>query len=135
MLNAMSVITRTVDAKIGWNRIGVAISVLVIAVSFAVLYRLLQDIDGAKVVMALRDRSGPFHRGGLCRRQLCHLDLLRLLLVAHDRAACPIGSRRLPPPPLRDRPNLGATVVTGGAVSSDLFGSGLGLIDVARSPS
>src|SRR3977135_2305860 len=52
--NAMSAITRAVDAKVGWNRIGIAISLLIIAIAFATLFRLLRDVDFGKVVLALQ---------------------------------------------------------------------------------
>ncbi len=50
-------IKRTVGERIGWNRIGVAISVLIVAVACAVLFRLLRDIDLDKVAAALRATS------------------------------------------------------------------------------
>src|SRR3954467_10869281 len=53
MLNAMSVFSRTVDERVGWNRIGAVISVVVIAASLVVLYRLLHDIELAKITVAL----------------------------------------------------------------------------------
>ena len=53
MLNAMSVFSRTVDERVGWNRIGAVISIVVIAASLVVLYRLLHDIELAKVTVAL----------------------------------------------------------------------------------
>ena len=56
MLNAMSVITRTVDEKIGWNRVGIATSIALIAASAIVLYQLLHDIDVGKMLGAVAGR-------------------------------------------------------------------------------
>src|SRR6266403_3088151 len=41
------------DQRIGWNRIGVALSLTIIAVAAVVLYRILRTIDGNEVVEAL----------------------------------------------------------------------------------
>jgi uncharacterized membrane protein YbhN (UPF0104 family) len=57
MLNATGAFAQAVRRKIGWNRIGVVISVLIIAVAAVTLFRLLQDIDLAKVKAALRGTS------------------------------------------------------------------------------
>ena len=54
VLNAMSAVTRAVDAKVGWNRIALAISLLIIAVALITLSRLLRDVDVDKVIDALR---------------------------------------------------------------------------------
>src|SRR5262245_17968878 len=58
MLNATtSVITRALKARIGWNRIGLAISLLIIVMSSVTLYRLLRDIDVDKVLVAIQATS------------------------------------------------------------------------------
>jgi uncharacterized membrane protein YbhN (UPF0104 family) len=57
MPNAISAIKRTVGERIGWNRIGFAISVVILVVACAALFRLLRDIEVDKVVAALRATS------------------------------------------------------------------------------
>src|SRR5882724_439997 len=58
MLNATtSVITRALKARIGWNRIGLAISLLIIVMSSVTLFRLLRDIDVEKVLVAIQATS------------------------------------------------------------------------------
>src|SRR5436190_17213775 len=42
-----------IDRRIGWNRIGVVISLAIIAVAATVLYRILRTIDGREVIDAL----------------------------------------------------------------------------------
>ena len=41
------------DEKIGWNRIGVVLSVTIIAIAAVVLYRILRTIHAGEVVDAL----------------------------------------------------------------------------------
>jgi glycosyltransferase 2 family protein len=41
------------DRKIGWNRIGVVLSLTIIAIAAVVLYRILHSISGPEVVEAL----------------------------------------------------------------------------------
>src|SRR4051795_1014580 len=57
MLNASRALARTVDLKIGWNRIGVVITLLIVSIAAVTLYRLLHDIQIDKVVAALREKS------------------------------------------------------------------------------
>ncbi len=57
MLNASRAIARNVDLKIGWNRIGIVISLLIVSIAAATLYNLLRDIQVDKVVAALREKS------------------------------------------------------------------------------
>src|SRR5262249_39802087 len=54
-LAAAHTIARFCDEKIGWNRIGVLLSIALIAIAVAVLYHILQDIEVREVVQALRD--------------------------------------------------------------------------------
>jgi hypothetical protein len=54
VLNAMSAVTRTLDAKVGWNRIAFAISLLIIAAASIALFKLLHDVELDKVLAALR---------------------------------------------------------------------------------
>jgi len=57
MLNASRALARTVDLKIGWNRIGIVISLLIVSIAAVTLYNLLHDIQIDKVVSALREKS------------------------------------------------------------------------------
>ena len=41
------------DTRIGWNRIGIVLSVTIIAIAAVVLYRILRTIDAGEVVDAL----------------------------------------------------------------------------------
>src|SRR5260370_42330073 len=41
------------DTRIGWNRIGIVLSVTIIAIAATVLYRILRTIDGGEGLNAL----------------------------------------------------------------------------------
>ena len=137
MLNAMSAVTRAVDARIGWNRIVFAISLLIITVASVTLFRLLRDVDLDKVFMALRATTP-------------HAILLAGLLVAagyttltfYDYFALRTIGRRHVPYRVAAMASfcsytighsLGATVLTGGVVRLRVYSAwGLGVIDVAK---
>jgi uncharacterized membrane protein YbhN (UPF0104 family) len=137
MLNAMSVFSRTVDERIGWKRIAIAINILVIAAAFFILFRLLRNIDLDKVLAAIRAMS-------------LQTVLLASLLVAigyvtltfYDFFALrTIGQAQVPYriaalasfTSYTIGHNLGATVFTGGVVRLRIYSAwGLGIIDVAK---
>src|SRR5437879_6079959 len=52
-LNAAQTIGRFCEEKIGWNRIGVLLSLTIIAIAVVALYRILRDIEVREVVQAL----------------------------------------------------------------------------------
>ena len=60
MLEFLRAVARFLDEKIGWNRIGVAVSLLIIAVALHVLYGMVHDLDFGDVMTALRS-TPPSH--------------------------------------------------------------------------
>src|SRR2546430_4728993 len=54
MLKPLRAVARQFDKRIGWNRVGVALSITIIAVAAIVLYRMLHDIDVREVMRAAR---------------------------------------------------------------------------------
>src|SRR3954447_26160176 len=54
MLHPIRAAARLIDQKIGWNRIGLALSLIIIVSAAVVLYRILHGIDFAEVVEALK---------------------------------------------------------------------------------
>ena len=137
VLNAMSAVTRAVDAKVGWNRIALAISLLIIAVALITLSRLLRDVDVDKVIDALRPTTA---------RTIALACVLvaagYVTLTFYDFFALrTIGRARVPYrvaalasfTSYSIGHNLGATVFTGGAVRLRIYSPwGLGIIDVAK---
>ena len=66
MLNSLRAVARFFQKTIGWNRIGVLLSIAIISIAAVVLFHMLRDIDTNEVVSALkatsasrRARSGP----------------------------------------------------------------------------
>jgi uncharacterized membrane protein YbhN (UPF0104 family) len=137
MSNAISVIKRTVGERIGWNRIGFAISVVILVVACAALFRLLRDIDIDKVVAALRATSletvltaGIFVVCGYIT--LTFYDLFSLRTIGWHSVPYRIAAFASFTSYTIGH-NLGATVFTGGAVRFRIYSAwGLGLIDVAK---
>jgi uncharacterized membrane protein YbhN (UPF0104 family) len=137
MLNATGVFTRAVGRKIGWNRIGAAVSLLIIAFASVTLFRLLRDIDLDKVGTALRATSlrtvlvaGVFVAAAYVTLTLYDFFSLRTIGKRHvpyrvaafaGFAAYAIGH------------NLGATVFTAGAVRYRIYSAwGITVLDVAK---
>jgi uncharacterized membrane protein YbhN (UPF0104 family) len=137
MLDAMSAVSRAVDAKVGWNRIVVAISLAIITAAAVTLARLLHDIDVDRVVAALRATTP---------RDLAVAGVLvgagYLTLTFYDYFALRTIGRRHVPYRIAALSsftsytighNLGATVFTGGAVRLRIYSAwGLGVVDVAK---
>src|SRR5215217_7592230 len=55
MLTAVRVIARFLDERIGWNRIGLLLSIAIIAIAAVVLLNRLRDIDVREVVQSVRE--------------------------------------------------------------------------------
>ncbi len=54
MLNWLRPVAQFFQEKIGWNRIGVALSLTIIGIAVVVLYHMLRDINVHEVVHALK---------------------------------------------------------------------------------
>jgi glycosyltransferase 2 family protein len=135
--NAMSAVTRAVDAKLGWNRIAFAISLLIIAAASITLFRLLRDVELDKVVAALTAMTprtillaGALVAAGYVSLTFYDFFALRtigrrqvpyLIAALASFTSYSIGH------------NLGATVFTGGVVRLRIYSPwGLGVIDIAK---
>jgi glycosyltransferase 2 family protein len=125
------------DQKIGWNRIGVVVSVTIIAIAVAVLYRILRKINGSEVVDALvttdwRDiaLSALFVACGYFT--LTFYDLFALRTIG--RSDVPYRVAALASfTSYSVGHNVGASVFTGGAVRYRIYSVwGLNAIDVAK---
>jgi uncharacterized membrane protein YbhN (UPF0104 family) len=137
MLHPIRAAARLIDQKIGWNRIGLALSLIIIVSAAVVLYRILHGIDFAEVVEALKSTE--------------LLDVLLALgfvaagyftLTFYDLFALhTIGAKHVPYPiaalsgftSYSIGHNIGASVFTGGAVRYRIYSAwGLTAIDVAK---
>jgi len=137
MLGKLRVTARFIDNKIGWHRIGLALSVTIIVAALVVLYRMLHNIDINEVGVALRDTSGRqiglaalFVAAGYIT--LTFYDLFALRTIGRNdvsywtAALAGFSSYSI-------GHNLGASVFTGGAVRYRIYSaSGLNAVDVAK---
>ena len=136
-LSAARTITRFCTEKIGWNRIGFLVSVAIIAIAVAVLYRILQDIEPDEILEALRTSeprnialAALFVAGAYFT--LTFYDLFALRTIGHGdlpyRVAALAGFTSY-----SVGHNVGASVFTGGAVRYRIYSVwGLDAIAVAK---
>jgi uncharacterized membrane protein YbhN (UPF0104 family) len=137
MLHPIRAAARLIDQKIGWNRIGLALSLIIIASAAFVLYRILRDIDVADVVEALKAIEWPdvvlaslFVAAGYFTLTFYDLFALRTIGASHIpyRVAALAGFTSY-----SVGHNIGASVFTGGAVRYRVYSAwGLTAIDVAK---
>jgi uncharacterized membrane protein YbhN (UPF0104 family) len=125
------------DRKIGWNRIGVALSLTIIAIALTALYRILRTINSAEVIDAIvttdwRDiaLSAAFVAGGYFT--LTFYDLFALRTIG--RREVPYWGAALAGfTSYSVGHNVGASVFTGGAVRYRIYSAwGLSAIEVAK---
>jgi len=125
------------DRRIGWNRIGVVISLTIIAVAATVLYRILRTIDAREVIDALtttdwRDftTAALFVAGGYFT--LTFYDYFALHTIEREDVpywAAALGGFTS----YSIGHNVGASVLTGGAVRYRVYSAwGLHAVDVAK---
>lgn len=136
-LDAARTIGRFCDQKIGLNRIGALLSIVIIAIAAVVLYRNLRDIDVREVLQALRQTD----RRDIVVAALCvaggyftltFYDLFALRTIGRGdvpyRVAALAGFTSY-----SVGHNIGASVLTGGAVRYRIYSAwGLDAIAVAK---
>ena len=137
VLDALHRLVIFCDTRIGWNRIGIVLSVTIIAIAAMVLYRILRTIDAGEVLDALattdwRDvtLAALYVAGGYFT--LTFYDLFALRTIGrHDvpywtAALAGFTSYSV-------GHNVGASVLTGGAVRYRIYSAwGLDAVDVAK---
>jgi uncharacterized membrane protein YbhN (UPF0104 family) len=137
MLNAARLAARFCGDKLGWNRIGVVLSITIIAVAVVVLYRILRGIDVREVIAALlatdpRDIliAALLVAGGYFT--LTFYDLFALRTIG--RVDVPYWAAALGGfTSYSIGHNVGASVFTGGAVRYRIYSAwGLDAIEVAK---
>jgi uncharacterized membrane protein YbhN (UPF0104 family) len=136
-LHAARTIGRFCDEKIGWNRIGVLLSIAIIAVAIVVLYRNLRDIDLGELLQALKE-TDPHD---VMWAALCVFGGYFTLTFYDFFALRTIGRRDVPYwaaalasfTSYAVGHNVGASVLTGGAVRYRIYSAwGLDAIAVAK---
>ena len=137
MLNWLRAVARFLREKIGWNRIGLAVSVGIIVIAVVVLFRMLHGLDVDEVVYALkatppRDIAIAAFFVAAAYFTLTFYDLFALRTIGRKkipyRIAALAGFTSY-----SIGHNVGATVFTGGAVRYRVYSAwGLNAIDVAK---
>jgi len=137
MLHPLRAAARFIDQKIGWNRIGLALSLVIIASAATVLYRILRGINFSEVLVALKATdpldvmlAGMFVAAAYFTLTFYDLFALRTIGANHVpyRIAALAGFTSY-----SVGHNIGASVFTGGAVRYRVYSAwGLTAIDVAK---
>jgi uncharacterized membrane protein YbhN (UPF0104 family) len=125
------------DRRIGWNRIGLALSLTIIAIALVVLFRILRQVEAAEVVAALKATDWrDVGLAALCVAggyfTLTFYDLFALRTIGREevpyRVAALAGFTSY-----SVGHNVGASVFTGGAVRYRIYSAwGLNAVDVAK---
>jgi glycosyltransferase 2 family protein len=128
---------KSFDEKIGWSRVGFALSVAIIAIAAVVLYHMLREIDLDDVIEAVEAvekhdvaKAALFVAAGYFT--LTFYDLFALRTIGHAdvpyRIAALAGFTSY-----AVGHNVGASAFTGGAVRYRIYSAhGLSVIDVAK---
>lgn len=137
MLHPLRATARFIDKKIGWNRIGLALSLAIIGFAIFVLYRILRGIEFSELVVALKATdpkdvalAALFVASGYFTLTFYDLFALRTIGANHVpyRIAALAGFTSY-----SVGHNIGASVFTGGAVRYRVYSAwGLTAIDVAK---
>ena len=137
MLHPIRAAARLINQKIGWNRIGLALSLVIIATAGLVLYRILRGISVADLLDALKATEWVdvllatlFVAAGYFTLTFYDLFALRTIGANHVpyRIAALAGFTSY-----SVGHNIGASVFTGGAVRYRVYSAwGLTAIDVAK---
>jgi glycosyltransferase 2 family protein len=137
MPNVTGVISRAIRKRFDWNRIGIAVGVLMVILAAFVLFQLLRDIDADKVVAALQAKSirdvliaSGFVAIGYAALTL--YDFFALRTISRDavpyRVAALTGFTAY-----TFGHNFGATVVTAGLIRLRIYSAwGLSVIDIVK---
>ena len=137
MPNVTAAIARAISERVGWNKIGIAISLLIVGVAAITLFRLLHEIEPDKVVAALRAQSlreiciaGCFVALGYVT--LTFYDFFALRTVGRDAVPYRIAAMASFASYTIGH-NLGATVFTGGVIRLRIYSAwGLTVVDIAK---
>src|SRR3954471_12764417 len=137
MHRLLTTLGRGFKEKIGWKRLGIAASLLIIILAVTHLVRTLKGVDSAVILTALTDISP--HRIALAA--LCVVCAFCTLTFYDFFALRPIGKTHIPYRIAAMSSftsytlghNIGATVFTGGAIRFRIYSDyGLTAIDVAK---
>jgi uncharacterized membrane protein YbhN (UPF0104 family) len=137
MHRLLTTLKRGFTERIGWKRLGIAASLLIIALAITTLVRTLKGVDVNVILVALAEK--PLLQIGLAA--LCVIGAFCTLTFYDFFALRTIGKRHVPYriaalssfTSYTIGHNIGATVFTGGAIRFRIYSDyGLNAIDVAK---
>src|SRR5437764_12963062 len=137
MHGMLTTLARGFKKRIGWERLGVAASILIILFAVTTLVRTLRDVDTSVILTALTELR-PQHVG---LAALCVVGAFCTLTFYDFFALRTIGKKHVPYriaamsafASYSIGHNIGATVFTGGAIRFRIYSDyGLNAIDVAK---
>src|SRR4051812_49598275 len=137
MYRLLSTLKRGFKETIGWKRLGIAASLLIIAVAISTLVRTLKGVDSAVILVALTEIA-PYR---IALAALCVVGAFCTLTFYDFFALRTIGRYHVPYriaalssfTSYTIGHNIGATVFTGGAIRFRIYSDyGLNAIDVAK---
>jgi uncharacterized membrane protein YbhN (UPF0104 family) len=137
MYRLLTTLRRGFKERIGWKKLGIAASILIIAFAITTLVRTLKGVDTGVILTALRDLP-PGH---IALAALCVVGAFCTLTFYDFFALRTLGKKRVPYriaalssfTSYTIGHNIGATVFTGGAIRFRIYSDyGLTAIDVAK---
>src|ERR1700709_44549 len=137
MLRLLTTLKRGFKERIGWKRLGIAASLLIIAFAITTMVRTLKGVDTGVILVALTEIP-PFH---IVLASLCVVGAFCTLTFYDFFALRTIGAKHVPYriaalssfTSYSIGHNIGATVFTGGAIRFRIYSDyGLTAIDVAK---
>src|SRR6202050_2211770 len=137
MHGLLTALGRGFKRRIGWKRLGIAASLIIIAFAITTLFRTLKGIDTGVMLVALTDIP-PHH---IALAALCVVSAFCTLTFYDFFALRTIGKKHVPYriaalssfTSYSIGHNIGATVFTGGAIRFRIYADyGLTAIDVAK---
>ncbi len=137
MHGLLTTLGRGFKKRIGWKRLGIALSLLIIAFAITTLIRTLKGVDTGVVLIALTE----IPHGRIALAALCAVGAFCTLTFYDFFALRTIGKKHVPYriaalssfTSYTIGHNIGATVFTGGAIRFRIYSDyGLNAIDVAK---
>lgn len=137
MQQLLSTLGRVFRERIGWKRLGIVASLVIVSIAIMHLFRTLKGVDTAIVLTALAEKS----HGQIALAALCVLCAFFTLTFYDLFALRTIGKMHVPYriaalssfTSYTIGHNIGATVFTGGAIRFRIYSDwGLSAIDVAK---
>jgi uncharacterized membrane protein YbhN (UPF0104 family) len=137
MHRVLTMLGRGFKKRIGWKRLGIAASLLIIAFAITTLVRTLKGVDTGVILVALTEKSA----GQIGLAALCVIGAFCTLTFYDFFALRTIGKKHVPYriaalssfTSYSIGHNIGATVFTGGAIRFRIYSDyGLNAIDVAK---